>query len=136
MPESTNKSEDTNITTRLIKFIETLSTAQKKSLFNQLEEQQRIRRKNLRKHPRKITSVVSDYAVDDRVFKDFIQNISAGGVFIQTSSSFSVGQSITLTFSFPGYEEPIKVAGKIARKSSEGIGVKFSEMNKDLEAIL
>ena len=136
MAESKSKSDDKDITARLIDRVKNLSTTQKQLLLQELSTGQETKKEELRKHPRKKAAVVSDYVVGDRVFKDFIQNISAGGVFIETASCFSIGQSITLTFTFPEYKEPIKITGKIARSNSQGIGVKFSEIDKDLERLL
>jgi Tfp pilus assembly protein PilZ len=71
-----------------------------------------------------------DYANQDQVFKGFIQDISAGGVFITPRTSFSVGEEITLTFSPPNYQEPVKIKGEIIRSDQLGIGVKFKTVKK------
>ncbi len=77
-----------------------------------------------------------DYASRDRAFKDFIHNISAGGVFVETSAPFSAGEEITMTFSLPSYEEPVKVAGEIAWSLPQGIGVKFRAPHQRLQAMI
>jgi Tfp pilus assembly protein PilZ len=97
------------------------------------EERQRPQR---RERPRKSCLMVVDYATLDRAYRDCIRNISASGLFIETRTSFSIGQKITLTFSASNYERPIKITGKIARTASGGIGVKFKTENQDLEAMI
>ena len=75
-------------------------------------------------------------ATEDRVFKDFVGNISAGGVFIETGEPFSVGQEVTLIFSSPNHPEPIKITGKVIRSVEGGIGVEFEGVSEDLDTII
>lgn len=77
-----------------------------------------------------------DYADRDRAFKDFIKNISAGGVFIETNTPFSIGKDITLTFSFSNYQHPIKITVKIVWTDTLGIGVQFKSETQDLVAMI
>ena len=65
-------------------------------------------------------------------FTDFIQDISHGGVFIQTNGNFYVDQKIAMTFSMPKSEKDITVSGKIVRVDSQGIGVKFDALLPDI----
>lgn len=78
-----------------------------------------------RKHYRKPVFTVVDYATQGHAYRDFIRNISAGGVFIETPMPFSVGQELSLTFALPIYQKHIKITGEIVRIDSQGIGVKF-----------
>jgi hypothetical protein len=78
-----------------------------------------------RKHYRKPVFTVVDYATQGHAYKDFIRNISPGGVYIETPMPFSVGQELSLTFALPTYEKHIKISGEIVRVDSQGIGVKF-----------
>jgi Tfp pilus assembly protein PilZ len=115
------------VTTRLIELIGSISEDHQRALLSQLETYQPGDR---REHPRTPCLIPADYASQDQVFKDFILNIGAGGVFIRTNTSFSVGEDITLSFSPPNYNEPIKINGEIVRSGQLGIGVKFKTVNK------
>ena len=77
-----------------------------------------------RKHPRKSCFISVDYVTQDRVYKDFIQNISRGGVFIETRAPFFVGEKVSLTFTPPDHRKSIKTIGEVVRTSPQGIGVK------------
>jgi Tfp pilus assembly protein PilZ len=66
-----------------------------------------------------------DYAVEGRAYQDFVRNVAAGGVFIETREDFSVGQSVSLTFSLPNYVKVIKVTGEIVRTTPMGVGIEF-----------
>jgi Tfp pilus assembly protein PilZ len=78
-----------------------------------------------RKHTRKPLLTVVDYATEGQVYRDFIQNISADGVFIETAVSTYIGQELSLTFAFPTRRKHIKLTGEVVRISPQGIGVRF-----------
>ena len=67
-----------------------------------------------------------------RVFEDFVRNISAGGLYIETNLVSELGQQLNMTFSHPDSGSPIKVLGKIVRVDSGGIGVRFNKLLSDL----
>jgi Tfp pilus assembly protein PilZ len=77
------------------------------------------------------TSPVS-YATRGIAYEDFLQDISAGGVFIETQAVFAVGQALTLTFPLPGHQHFITVTGRVVRVDGHGIGVKFDDSVQDL----
>jgi uncharacterized protein (TIGR02266 family) len=61
---------------------------------------------------------------------DATENLSRGGLFIQTELQFEVGQTLPLSLSFPGLMEPIELVGRVAWIRPErdgetgGIGVR------------
>jgi len=89
-----------------------------------------------RDYNRKSCLIAVDYSSQDRFFRDFIQNISAGGVFIETREVFSTGQEIGLTFSIPNSQIPFRISGRITRTSSKGVAVKFLKVTGYQEEIL
>lgn len=70
-------------------------------------------------------STVIDYVVDDRLYSEFVEDVSEKGVFIRTMEPFAVGQEIVMTFLLTALERPFKVTGEIVRTMPEGIGVRF-----------
>ncbi len=89
-----------------------------------------------REHDRRSCLIAVDYSTQERFFRDFIQDISAGGVFIETRELFTIGQEIYLTFSIPNSEIPFRITGKVTRATQEGIAVKFKNVSKYQEEIL
>jgi len=81
--------------------------------------------KGRRKHHRKPFFMVVDYTTQGHAYRDYIHNISAGGVFIETPMSFGIGQELSLTFALPTRQRHIRVSGEVVRTSPQGIGVKF-----------
>ncbi len=80
-----------------------------------------------RRHPRKPCSIVVDYATQDRAFRDYIRDISKGGVFIETKNFFSLGQEFIMTFSVPNHDRPLKFIGEVVRTDDRGVGVRFKK---------
>jgi Tfp pilus assembly protein PilZ len=66
-----------------------------------------------------------DYTVRDRVYRDFIHNLSEDGAFIRTNEPLDVGTKILMTFSGLNSQTPIKSHATIVRQDEWGVGVKF-----------
>jgi Tfp pilus assembly protein PilZ len=66
-----------------------------------------------------------DYAVRNRVYRDFIDNLSQRGAFIRTRERLSVGTEIWMTFSWIDAMTPIKSKGVVVRNANSGMGVAF-----------
>ncbi|MBW2002233.1 MAG: PilZ domain-containing protein, partial [Deltaproteobacteria bacterium] len=92
--------------------------------------------KGRRKHEREPFFMVADYSTEDRVYRDHIQNVSAGGVFIETHMPFTSGQEVSLAFPLPNYEKYIKIIGEVARVTPQGIGVVFKLVNQEQETMV
>ena len=115
----------------IFEIIDDMSETEMRQLLKDLEGWQKSKNEK-RKYPRKSTLMEITYSSDQRrVFEDFVRNISAGGLFIETNLVTELGQKLTMTFSHPGSGDPIKVLGKIIRVDSGGIGVKFNKLLSD-----
>jgi Tfp pilus assembly protein PilZ len=124
-----DKSQDDNeLTDRLIQAVKRLSPQRKKMLDELLREWERL---DYREDSRIPCFLPVDYSTTDRVYQDFINNLSNGGVFIETSASLKAGQTIALIFTVPSLQKSFKISGTIVRTEQDGIGVKF---NKKLTA--
>jgi type IV pilus assembly protein PilZ len=111
------------LTDRLIQAVSKLSLQRKKMLEELLHEWDRL---DYREDSRIPCFLPVDYSTTDRVYQDFINNLSNGGVFIETSASLREGQSISLIFTVPTLQKSFKISGTIVRTEQDGIGVKFS----------
>ena len=117
----------------LFRLLNDMSDEEMRQLLKELEERQNEKQ---RKYSRKGFLTLIDYNVGDRSYKDFIQDISGSGVFIKTSQTFSVGQTISMTFMSPDNQKPFRINGEIIRIHEDGIGVKFKIENRVQEATL
>lgn len=116
----------------IFEIINEMSDTEMRQLLKDLEKWQKSKNEK-RKYPRRSTLIDINYSSDQRrIFEDFVRNISAGGLFIETNLLSEIGQKLTMTFSHPNSGDPIKVSGKIVRVDSGGIGVKFNKLLSDL----
>jgi Tfp pilus assembly protein PilZ len=89
------------------------------------------RRKDARKKVTGIRLLVADCRTMESVFQAPINNISSGGVFIDTRQRLFVGQEIAMKFHFPSTRKTIMVNGEIVRTSFEGAGIQFRMFFKE-----
>jgi hypothetical protein len=88
--------------------------------------------KEKRLAPRTPLGRAVNYAAKGEAYEDFVQDISAGGIFIETQMHFVVGQTLSITLPMPGHQHFIQVSGKVVRISSSGIGVRFAHPIQEL----
>ena len=117
----------------ILEKIKGLSEDKLQQLLKYLDEEQVPEK---RKYGRKDFIRVIDYTVGDRYYRDFIQDMSEGGLFIETSNEFSAGQKIIMSFFSPDYQKPFKVHGEIIHVQTDGIGVKFKIESQVQESVL
>src|ERR1700690_1792549 len=82
---------------------------------------------------------------DHQTFSDATENLSKGGLFIQTEQPLQVGQKVPLALSFPGLLDPVEIVGRVAwvrpeqaggRGAGVGIAVDSEDHRKRLEKLL
>lgn len=132
MEPSKKHSSEPNIsvvTARLFEIILDMPFKDRRILLKELEEKHSQGR---RKFARKPYFMPVDFATPERAFSGFIQNISSGGLLIETREPLSVGQQLTLSFLRPKSRDWVKVGGEVVRTIPDGCGVKFNRKIKDI----
>ena len=131
MVDIKKKIGESDISTRLHDLINKISKEEQQALLRELEE---MYYKKQREHERKRFPSTLDYSTESASYRDFIKDISIGGIFIETSNSFSVGEQISMTILLPEHEKKITIQGEIVRIEKQGIGVKFktSQLQKEI----
>ena len=124
MNDASTLEDEKKLTDRLIQAVTKLSPQRKKMLEELLNEWERL---DYREDSRIPCFLPVDYSTPDRVYQDFINNLSNGGVFIETAAALSEGQTISLIFTVPSLQKSFKISGTIVRTEQDGIGVKFSK---------
>jgi Tfp pilus assembly protein PilZ len=117
----------------LFGIIDSMSENEMRQLLKDLEARETKQRRH---YDREDFLTIIDYTVGDRYYKDFIQDISASGVYIKTSQKFSVGQPILMTFMSPDNQKPFRISGEIIRVQEDGIGVAFKIESQVQELVL
>ena len=125
--------DNNDVTLQLIKQILGMTDGERQTLLEQLGK---IPIKELslgdrdgfrRKYDQTIT-----FSTQDRQYSALCKDISNGGIFIQTSEIFQLGQLVTLDIPFSDGKKSIKVPAEIVRVSSDGIGLKFMKKESRL----
>ena len=124
---------ESRTTARLFELIKRMSEDEQLALLKELGERLS---KGRRKHEREPFFMVADYSTEDRVYRDYIQNVSAGGVFIETHMPFTSGQEVSLAFPLPNYKKYLKIIGEVARVTPQGIGVVFKLVKQEQETMV
>ncbi len=140
MIDSPQESNEHAVKSELKELIENILTAidqapleHQRSLLSSLRKWQKGER---RRHTRKDCSIPVKVGTW-QVFTEHIRNMSMGGVFIKTSASFSRGEQLTLIFSLPNKNSPLRITGHVVWNSSEGVGVEFTQhLSKELRQLI
>lgn len=82
-----------------------------------------------RKSVRKACHITINYAAQNRIYSDYIKDISKSGVFIETKNPLTVGEQINMSFNMQDFDRPFKVKGKIVSSSRLGVGVEYKEIS-------
>jgi Tfp pilus assembly protein PilZ len=115
-----------SITVSLIRKILDMTEEQQLSLYRQLEEISATAvMTSEREDTRKSFKKTIQFTMKDQTFTGVSQDISAGGMFIITEDTFSVGQMIAIQIPLANKSKHIKVPAQIVRIKLEGIGVEF-----------
>ncbi|MCF8070481.1 MAG: PilZ domain-containing protein [Desulfobacterales bacterium] len=126
MAQSIKPGEKKSINARLLELIRQMKKCERAELVKMLEDKKNGEYRN---HYRNLCFMPVDYSVNGHVYRDFIQNISDSGLFIETQRRLCVGDDIMVSFAHPAFEFPIKVGGIIARSSNDGYGIRFKPKN-------
>jgi len=113
--------DDIQVKARLIELINEMPVDQQRDLIKLLE----WGRRDLRKHGRKHCKRSATIAVGDNRYGGIAKNISEGGMFIETPTTVSVGEEMSLLISFFSFEDPVSITGKVVRTEPLGVAVKF-----------
>ena len=78
-----------------------------------------------REHPRKDAEIPVKFEVDHQKYEGITENVSSGGVFINTLYPISVGQIVKLEIPLKRKGKIARLTGKVTRTNYRGFGVKF-----------
>lgn len=103
-------------------LIQNLSDEKKRLLYELLIEWQQAEHRDDARIP---CLIAVDFSTKTRAYRDFIQDLSRGGVFIETREPIQDGESISMTFSMPKSQTNFKFSGKVIHSENDGIGIQF-----------
>ena len=136
-----NKDDNISVVTaRLFGLILKMPLEDRRRLLTEVERNQKDNASYVRrKYDRKDYSINIDYTVKDHFYKGISLNLSANGIFIESSKgdlpTFSTGDHVILSFDHPVRKDPVKITGAIARVDDAGIGVSFDQTLLDWQTL-
>jgi hypothetical protein len=89
---------ESSVTACLLKLAKKMSEDEQLTLLRELVERLL---KGSRKHERELFFMVVDYSTEDRIYKDYIKDISADGIFIETRMPSLLDRSSHCPFRSP-----------------------------------
>jgi Tfp pilus assembly protein PilZ len=122
--------QDPTVTHRLFQLITSMSDDERRTLLKLLDNGL-LKGKCRREYFRKLLNLPVTYAIADRAYRNSTKDISLGGVFIFTDTPFRAGEQIRIALRNKDNNIWVKILGRIARISPEGIGVEFFSLNDD-----
>jgi hypothetical protein len=123
--------EKDTTTVLLVKKIFEMSEEQQYTLLKQLEDPSFFSNgSGERNNARKSYINTIEFETKGRKCKGVSQDISSGGMFIETVESVAVGNTIILNIPYTDNRQRIRVPAEIVRKDSNGIGVEFLKKNE------
>ncbi len=96
-----------------------------------------------RKFPRVLVRVLVDFESPDTYLYDYSNDLSEGGIFIETENPMPIGTPLTLRFTLPGLDRVFEGKGKVAwlnegrtataikNSFARGMGVEISAMDDE-----
>lgn len=114
----------------IAKIFVSVNQLNKNSLLDRLAHLSDPRYRWVREYPRLSCLLLIDFAAKGKAYRSCIRDISAKGMFIETSESFEKGQEVALCFTLSEANEsmPFKVKGKVTRIYPDGIGVQYEKI--------
>ena len=83
-------------------------------------------RKEIRKAFLANQTLMADCQTADGEFRDRVNDLSASGLFLETSRPLSIGQEIAMTIPLhDSHGVVIKATGEVVRKTGRGVGIVF-----------
>ena len=85
---------------------------------------------DLRRHPRRSYRKTVLFTAQNQYYEGITNNISKGGVFIETNDKLSVGQIIRLVIPGTKIDKGVMLKGEVIHVKHRGVGVKFKSLLK------
>ncbi len=115
--------------TKLFNLILTLNSEEQRFMLKNIE---RLILREKRSSARKICRIPIRYFYNERIFKNFIVNISRHGCFIEAKKQFSVGEKILMEIQLGADDESIRIKGEVANANRMGMGIEFEEVSGEM----
>jgi len=115
--------------TKLFNLILTLNSEEQRFLLKKIEK---LILKEKRTSVRKTCRIPVRYYYNERIFNNFIVNISRDGCFIETPRPLPIGEKFLMNIQLDGDAESIRIKGEVANANRMGMGIEFVKVSSNL----
>jgi hypothetical protein len=115
--------------TKLFNLILTLNPEEQRFLLKKVEN---LILKEKRSSARKVCRIPVRYFYNERIYKNFIVNISRDGCFIEAQKPLPIGEKFLMNIQLDGDAESIKIKGEVANANRMGMGIEFEKVSSNL----
>ena len=113
---------------KLFNLILALNSEEQRFLLKKIEK---LSLKEKRAFPRKVCRIPVSYFYNERIFNNFIVNISQGGCFIATEKPLPVGEKFLMDIQLDGDAESIWIKGEVTNANRMGMGIEFEKVGSN-----
>ncbi len=117
----------------IIKRVRNLTQEQQEEVLEMLRTWQSGKQ---REYQRLETRANIDVVIGDTLIQSDSRDISASGLFVNTSGTFETDKDVRVVFSIPGVEKPFKLQGSVVRAEHTGVAIKFENLTPYFKKIL
>ena len=114
---------------KLFNLILTLNPEEQRFLLKNIEK---FIFKEKRTFARKVCRIPVRYFYNERVYNNFIINLSRDGCFIETQKPLSIGEKFLMNIQLDGDAESIRIKGEVANANRMGMGIEFEKASRNL----
>ena len=115
--------------TKLFNLVLTLNPEEQRFLLKKVEN---LILKEKRASARKVCRIPVKYFYKERIFKNFIVNISRDGCFIEAKKPLTIGEKFLMNIQLDGDAESIRIKGEVANANRMGMGIEFVKVSSNL----
>ena len=115
--------------TKLINLILTLNPEQQRFLLKNVED---FILKEKRTSARKVCRIPVRYVYSERIYSNFIINLSRVGCFIEAQEPLAAGEKILMDIQLDGDDKSFRIKGEVANTNRIGMGIEFEEVSSNL----
>jgi hypothetical protein len=115
--------------TKLFNLILALNSEEQRFLLKKIDK---LSLKEKRAFTRKVCRSPVRYYYNERIFNNFIINISQGGCFIETQNPLSVGEKFLMDIQLDGDAESIWIKGEVTNANRIGMGIEFEKISSNM----
>ena len=116
--------------TKLISLILTLNPEQQRFLLKNVED---FILKEKRTSARKVCRIPVRYSYSERIYRNFIINLSRVGCFIEAQEPLAAGEKILMDIQLDGDGKSFRIKGEVANTNRIGMGIEFEEVSSNLQ---